>query len=335
MGDSYPKLKVAAVQSAPVFLNREATVEKACQLIRTAGSQGARIVVFPEGYLPGFPYWFYFYPAGDPMCMAWNRELFKNSVVVDSDATEALCAAAQVADAYVVMGINEKDANTLGTMYNTMLFIHRKGFVMGKHRKIMPTFTERIVHRGGDGSTLNVFDTEFGKLGGLICGENVNPLARFVLLAKGECIHAASWPGMVMRAQAHQESIDIRTRNYAFEGKVFVISSTWVFSEEMKDFMELSSEARAKMAGDGGHSAIIGPNGNFITGPSAGGETIVYGDIDIEEIIDAKIRHDIIGHYNRFDILSVNFNPQPQQVLIETGGLLPKASENFVEIYEN
>lgn len=323
MGDTYPKLKVAAVQAASVFLNREATVKKACDLIREAGANGAKIIVFPEGFIPAFPYWFYFYPAGDPKCKVWNRELFKNSVVVPSEATDQLCAAAREANAYVVMGINEKDPDTMGTMYNTQLFIHREGYIIGKHRKLVPTFTERIVHCGGDGSSLIVVDTEYGKLGGLICGENVNPLARFVLLAKGECIHAASWPALVSGAQATIESLDIRTRYYAYEGKVFVISSTWVFSEEMKDILCLSSEIREKLVGDGGHSAIIGPSGNFIAGPSTGGETIVYGEIDLEEIIDAKIRHDVVGHYNRFDVFSVNFNPRQLRPVIETDTWAP------------
>ena len=317
MGDIYPQCKVAAVQASSVFLDRVASVEKACRYIKEAGANGAKIIVFPECYLPGFPYWFYFYPAGDPKCIEWNRELFKNSVVVPSQETDQLCAAAKEAQAYVVMGINEKEAGTLGTMYNTQLFIHKDGYLMGKHQKLVPTFIERIVHTGGDGSTLITCDTDYGTLGGLICGENVNPLARFVLLARGESIHAASWPCLTSKAQASLESLDIRTRYYAYEGKVFVISSTWVFTEEMKDILCLSKEIRDQMVGDGGHSAIIGPDGNFISGPSQGGESIIYGTIDLERIIDAKIRHDVIGHYNRFDVFSVNFNSNKQKVLYE------------------
>lgn len=304
MGDVYAKLKVAAVQAAPVFLDREATVEKACQLILEAGRQGAEIIGFPECYIPGFPHWFTFHYPQD--CRGFFKELFKNAVEVPSEATERLGQAARAAKAYVVMGINEKEPRTLGTLYNTQLFIDRDGSLLGKHRKIVPTLFERLVHKGGDGSTLQVFPTAFGELGGLICGENTNSLARFALLAQGEKIHVAAWPAFATKdCDIYKRGIEIRTRYHAFEGKVFVISSTGIFSQEMVERLCDTEEKRRMVVDSGGFSAILAPNGDYLAGPLTSGEGILYADIDLEQIIEGKFSHDLIGHYNRFDLFTL------------------------------
>lgn len=310
MGDVFPKVKLAAAQVAPVFLNREATVQKACEIILEAGRNGAGIIGFPECYIPGFPHWYQFFKAEDRESKMFFRELFKNAVVIPSPATDELCAAAREANVYVVMGLNEKEPGTTGTLYNTQLFISNNGEIMGKHRKLVPTNTERLVHTGGDGSTLNVFPTEYGELGGLICGENTNSLARYAMLAKGEKIHVAAWPAFVMPKSVHQHrAIDFRVQNHAFEGKLFAISVTGVFSEDMIDMMCPDDEARSLVIHDGGHSSIIGPKGEFLVEPSSG-EKIIYADVDMEDCIEAKMSHDVIGHYNRFDIFRLTVNEE-------------------------
>lgn len=309
MGDTYPEFKVAAVQAAPVFLDREKTTEKACQLIRAAGREGARVIGFPEAFIPAFPHWFDYRIARE--CKDFIKELFKNAVEIPSATTEALCAAAREAKATVVMGLNERDPGTLGTLYNTQLFIGPDGRILGKHRKLVPTWTERLVHTGGDASTLKSFAGDFGSVGGLICGENTNSFYRMALLLQGERIHVASWPAFPGRSR--QEAIEIRTRYYAFEGKCFVISSTGVFSEEMKNLLCPTPEQKAKIVGSGAFSSIIGPTGEYLAGPDTGGETILYAEVDPELIIDEKISHDLTGHYNRFDLFTLVIDDRPTQ----------------------
>jgi aliphatic nitrilase len=331
MGDTFPKLKGAVVQAAPVFLDREATVAKACRFIEQAADLGVQLVVFPECYIPAFPHWFNFYPAEHPLIMRFYQELFKNAVVVPSPATDQLGQAAKKARAYVVMGINEKEANSYGTLYNASLFFNPEGELIGKHRKLVPTIYERMVHTGGDGSTLDVFDTPYGRISSLICGENTNPLARFTLLAKGEVIHAALWPALPL---AHQkvvmDGLDIRIKAHAYEGRIFVLSSTGIFTEEMKDAMELDEAARKQFASDGAHSGILNPLGQFLVGPDVPGETVLCADLDIEQVVAGKYLHDLTGHYNRFDIFTLKVNRSTHRPLVETGEPELKALPSYM-----
>ncbi len=313
-GESYPKVKVAAVQAAPVFLDRDATVAKACRLIEEAGDAGARIVVFPECFIPGFPHWFNFYVALDPPTHRFNVALFENAVDVPGPTTKQLGEAAKRAGAYVVMGINERAPGSYGTLYNSMLFLGPDGEIAGRRRKLVPTLTERLVHAGGGGDGMMVVETPYGGLSGLICGENTNYLAKFALLAEGEVIHAASWPAFPLDTEVYQKDwIDIRTRSHAFEGKVWVISSVGVFSEEMKDALELDATARARFQGDGGHSAVISPNGQFVAGPLDAGEGLLSAEIDLQEVVAGRLFQDQTGHYNRFDLfkLTVDRSERP------------------------
>lgn len=312
MGDTFAKVKAAAVQASPILLDREATVTKACRLIEEAGDGGARVIGFPEGYIPAHPYWYHFHRILDPICTRLNIELFKNAVVVPSPATDALAKAARRAHAYVVMGCAEKDAGSFGTLYNTQIIFGPDGRVLGKHRKLVPTLGERLIYTGGDGSTLNTYDTPFGGLSGLICGENLNSLARMSLLMDGEVVHVASWPAFGARGFERQfHTMDVRMRYYAFEGRVFVISSAAVWTEEMKDVLELDETARSGFFAEGGHSGILNPMGDYIAGPQDAGETILYADLDLEQVTRGKIMQDMTGHYQRFDVFSLAVNREP------------------------
>ena len=328
MGDTFAKPKAAAVQAAPILLDREATVAKACRLIEEAGDAGARVIGFPEGYIPAHPYWYDFYGVNDPICNRFNVELFKNAIVVPSPATDALGKAARRAQAYVVMGCAEKDAGSYGTIYNTQIIFGPDGRVLGKHRKLIPTAGERLVHTGGDGSTLLTYDTPFGGLSGLICGENINSLARTALLLDGEVVHVASWPTFATRGYERQfHTMDIRMRYYAFEGRIFVISSAAVWTEAMKDVLELNAEARSRFFGEGGHSGILNPIGDYIAGPQDGGETILYADLDLEQVARGKIIQDVTGHYQRFDVFSLGVNRTPHgQGIRQPGRVAPGAA---------
>jgi predicted amidohydrolase len=304
VGDTYPRLRVAAVQAAPVFLDREATVEKTCRLIEEAAKKDAKIVGFSECFVPGYPHWVDWAKAKDrPKAAERYLQLFKNAIEVPSPATEQLCETAKQNDCYVVVGINEKEKDTMGTLYNSQLFISRNGTLLGKRRKLVPTYGERFVYQGGDGTDLPVFQTDYGRLGALICGEHSNPLAKFTLLAKGEALHVASWPALTMRG-------DFIPQQCAFEGRLFIISASDIFTKEVKEY--LGTDAEGIELG-GGTSGIYGPQGDIIAKAAANREEIIYAQIDLEEIVRAKMLIDVVGHYNRFDIFQLCVNEQKQQ----------------------
>jgi predicted amidohydrolase len=323
MGDTFPKFKAAAIQAAPVFLNREATVEKACRLILEAANRGAQLIVFPEVFIAGYPYW---HRLDNPFRgKKYFRELVKNAVEVPSPATEKLCHCARQANAIVVMGINEKIPETLGTIFNSNLIIDRQGKIIGCHRKLVPTFIEKLTWGGGDGCSLCVYDTDCGKVGTLICGENLNPLARFALLAQGEQVHAANYPGQPAGDESNHDirhTIEIRSAAQSFEGKVFTIAACGVFTQEIADLLgDTEEKKRMVTKGSIGLSGIFGPNGKFLAGPlDPNEEGMVIAEIDIEQIIEAKLHHDIAGNYNRFDVLSLNINRSPQTAIWEMPG---------------
>ncbi len=320
MGDTLPKFKAAAIQASPVFLNREATVEKACRLIEEAASKGAELIAFPEVFIPAYPWWHRLDNAYRGH--KYFRELVKNSVQIPSPATDMLCQCARKGKVYVVMGINERVPETLGTLYNTNLLIDPKGKILGAHRKLVPTFLEKITWGGGDGHTLKVYDTGIGKLGMLNCGENTNTLARFALIAQGEQVHVANYPGQPVGDESKYDlrhAIEIRSAAHAFEGKLFNVVSCSIFSKEIAEILGDTEEKRRMVnKGNTGLTAIYGPDGKHLAGPmDPNEEGMVIAEIDIEKIIEQKLQHDIVGHYNRFDVLSLNLNRRPQKAIWE------------------
>jgi len=334
MGDTFPKFKAAAVQAAPVFLDRERTLDKAVSLIREASRHGAGLIAFPEVFIAGYPY--------------WNRlenvfkttpffiELLKNSVCVPGPVTDRLCQAAKQAGVHVVIGINERPDNTLGTLYNTNLVIGPEGRILLKHRKLMPTYAEKLVWGFGDGSSLRVLDTPIGKLGTLICGENANPLARFALIAQGEEIHVSNYPSMPGADYGGYDiGTDIRLRGatHAFEGKVFHVVVSSVIDDTVAAKLADTEEKRRILTGpQSGFTGIFAPGGKLMSDPvSPDREEIIYAVCDIEAIIAPKLRHDLAGQYNRFDVLSLNLNRAPCRPIIETG----RISEPDKEISDN
>jgi len=313
VGDQYPKFKAAAVQASPVFLNRDATVEKACQLIREAGRNGASLVAFPETFIPGYPYWIWLdSPLKHDELFV---RLFKEGVEIPGPATDALCQAARAAGIYVVMGVNEKVPTNMGTMWNTNVVIDRNGSILGKHRKLVPTFAEKMIWSRGDGSGMKVWKTDIGNLGTLACGENSNTLARYALLALGEQVHVANYPSLGLGSKLGQNTwIHLRAGAHSCEGKLFTIVSTSTVNQEMVDMLGVTEEKRQFMTAANAYSAIYGPNGEVLASIE-GDEGIIYADIDIELEIARKQWHDIIGHYNRFDVFSLNLNTDADQPL--------------------
>ncbi len=335
MAEAFPTIRVAAVQAAPDYMDREATVEKTCRLMEEAADHGAQLVVFPESFISGYPY-FYLTTLSNPFLEEKKRfvELFHSSVEVPGPATEKLCQAARKAHVYATIGINERDPLSLGTLYNAQLFLDNRGEILGVHRKLAPTIFEKLVYARGDGSGLKIFPTPYGELGGLICGEHTSSLAKFSLIARGEKIHAASWAGFPREIfpEHNVESVLFRIRQHAHEGKIFVISSAGHFSQEMKDLLCRTEEEKARVQTGGGCSAVIGVNGEFLGGPLYEGEGIVYGDINLERIVEAKLRHDVLGHYARFDVLSLNFNEEKLAPIHYTPRTAPRPDHAGTEI---
>jgi aliphatic nitrilase len=327
-------VRVAVVQAAPVFLNREASAEKAIACIEEAGRRGVDLLAFPEGFIPAHPVWYHFHPATGMESLAMATELFKNSVVVPGPTVDALCAAARRAGVNVVIGVCEKQPATTGTMYNSQLFISRDGQLLGKHQKLMPTVGERLVHTGGYGDTLRVFEMDVGRVSGLICGENSNPLAIFALAAQGTQIHVASWPNHFSRNEhCMADAVTFSTRSLSYKGSCFVLNACATISDEMRERLPYTDEDRAFLehAENGGGSSIIGANSLVLAGPMSGAEEgLLVADIDLEDCVRAKLVHDYSGHYNRPDVFTLTVNSTvPVYLQTSQGAPLPPQRGEF------
>ncbi|MES2512333.1 MAG: carbon-nitrogen hydrolase family protein [Pseudomonadota bacterium] len=321
MGDALKKIRLAAVQASPVHLDRDATVEKACGLIREAGKAGASLIGFPEGFIPAHPSWFTVQPGTGKISLGLSQQLFQNSVVIPSPQTDALGTACREAGVTAVIGVCEKRAGTTGTMFNTQLFIGPDGHIMGKHQKLMPTLAERIVHTGGWGDTLKAYDAPFGPVSGLICGENANPLAAAALMAMYPVAHVASWPAFVSPAVKLSEVIMAISRGLAYSMGCFVINATGVLDDAAIEAYQLAPEGRAVLAQlkNRGYASIIGPSGQVLTQPLEG-EGIVYADVDLNDVMVSKILNDFAGHYNRPDVFSLRVNESVPTLLQRDAG---------------
>lgn len=306
------KYRVAAAHVRPVWMDLEASVEKACGLIAEAGQNGARLIVFPEVFLPGYPYWIW---THTPKTGAdFFVRLFKNALELPGAAADRIGRAAREAGAWVVMGATERDG---GSLYNSILYFSDEGELLGTHRKLQPTAAERLIWGRGDGSDLAVYDTPLGRLGGLICWEHTMDLARFALISQGQQVHASVWPGISALRHDPQSAIfnsvaDAAIRHHALCAQSFVICAMTPIGQDTIDAMNLSGQPDMIETG-GGMSAIVGPSGQYIAGPHEGGEEkLLYADIDLDDRLYIKYACDPMGHYGRPDVLRLRFNPNPQ-----------------------
>jgi cyanide dihydratase len=314
----YPKFRAAAVQAAPVYLDLDATVEKSCQLIDEAASNGAKLVAFPEAFIPGYP-WFAF--IGHPeYTKQFYHELYKNAVEIPSLAIQKLSEAAKRNEVYVCISCSEKDG---GSLYLAQLWFNPDGDLIGKHRKMRASVAERLIWGDGSGSLMPVFETEIGNLGGLMCWEHEVPLDLLAMNSQNEQVHVASWPGYF--------DDEIPSRYYAISTQTFVLMTSSIYSEEMKDKICLTQEQRDYFnTFKSGHTCIYGPDGEPISEmlPEET-EGIAYADIDLEKIIDFKYYIDPAGHYSN-QSLSMIFNQNPTPVVRKIG-----ESKNEVLKYED
>lgn len=298
-------IKVAAAQLAPVFLNKEKTVTKACNAITEAGKQGAKLIVFPEAFISGYPDWIWLIPnsKGAELNNLYLK-LVENAVSIPDESTQKLCEAAKKAKINVVMGLHERNTETSNaSLFNSLLFIDDEGTILGKHRKLIPTGGERLIWSQGDGSTLKTYDTSVGKIGGLICWENFMPLARNAIYEQGaQILVSPTWdksPNWILSMQ-----------HIAREGGVFLISCCMALKMEdipdTFDFKTLYPKDRTWI--NTGNSMIVAPNGKILAGPMEAKEKILYADINLNDIIKAKRMFDVVGHYSRPDVFDFKLN---------------------------
>jgi len=308
----FKKLKAATVQTSPVFLNVEKTIDKAVSFIKEAVQNGAKLIAFPEVFVAGYPYWNWIMTPVQGS--KWYEELYKNSVAVDDAVMQKLYKSARDYDMHIVIGINER-GQSYGEIYNTNLIIDNKGKLIGRHRKLVPTWAEKLTWTSGDGSSLKVYDTEVGPIGTLACGENTNTLARFTLLSQGELIHIANYISLPVAPPEYDmaEAIKIRAAAHSFEGKLFTIVSCSTISKEIMETLrpDVPNVEELLSRKSSAFSGFIGPNGAVIGEPLIDNEGIIYADIDLAKCIQPKQMHDILGHYNRFDIFDLRVNITP------------------------
>ncbi|GAB4373841.1 MAG: carbon-nitrogen hydrolase family protein [Calditrichia bacterium] len=304
--------RIAAAQTSPQFLDKTRSIQKACDLIHEAAKKGAKLVVFPEVFIPGYPDWIWVVPNSQAALLNdLYVRLIENSVAIPDAATEQLCQAAKKAKIHVVMGLHERNREASNySLYNTMLVIDDQGNIVGKHRKLIPTGGERLVWAMGDGSTLQVFDTVLGKLGGLICWENYMPLARQAMYAEGaQILLAPTWD----KSENWLNSL----RHIAREGGLFVVGCcSAIRMEDIPDELEFKSYyPEGKEWINTGNSCIINPRGEFIAGPLEAKEDILYADIDLREIAAAKRMFDVAGHYARPDVFQFAVNRKATMIM--------------------
>jgi nitrilase len=297
----------AAVQATPVFLDREACVEKACGLIAEAGANGAGLIVFGETWIPTYPDWVWRAGVWDGDSRRLFGLLLDNAVEVPSAATDAIGTAARRAKAHVSIGINERDPNG-STLYNTQVYFGPDGSLMGKHRKLMPTGGERLVWGYGDGSTLVTFDTPFGRLGGLTCWENYMPLARYAMYAQGIDVWCApTWDTSDVWVPTLQ--------HIAKEGRVFVIGvAPLLRGSDVPDHVP----GRKLWGGEDdwmsrGLSTIVGPEGQILAGPLVEQEGILYAEIDVSKARSTRFQFDPVGHYSRPDVFQLTVDTRERR----------------------
>ena len=298
-------MKVAAVHAAPVFLDRGKTIEKAVGLIEDAGRAGARFVVFPEAFIPCFPYWINLAPplSLQPLYI----RLWENAVDLAEEpgVVLPLQQAARRAGTVVVMGLNERSG---GTLYNAQLFIDERGEILGCRRKLVPTLAERTVWGYGNGSTLSVWNTSIGKVGGLMCYEHTMNLARQALIAQGIELHASSWPSLgTLRGReglSHQQ-VEIMCRNHAITGQCFVVVAMNPIAADVFEVMEPYIGKTDLMRPGPAWSAIVHPNTTLLATETGDKDTLVVAEVNLRDIIGMKYFVDGAGHYSRPEVLSL------------------------------
>jgi aliphatic nitrilase len=299
-----PRIRVAAAQIAPDLESPGGTVAKVLDVIAEAAGKGARLVVFPETFVPWYPYFSFVQP---PVLTGGEHiRLYEHAVTVPGPVTEAVAGAARRHNIVVVLGVNERDH---GSLYNAQLVFDADGSLKLRRRKITPTFHERMIWGQGDGAGLTVVETSVGRIGALACWEHYNPLARYALMAQHEEIHVAQFPGALV-GPIFAEQIEVTIRHHALESGCFVVNATGWLTEAQ--IAKIAPDERMRRALTGGcMTAIISPEGSHLVPPLTQGEGILLADLDMALIVKRKRMMDSVGHYARPELLSLLLDDRP------------------------
>ena len=303
--------KVAVVQAAPVFPDLDATLDKGIALIEEAAENGARLIGFPETWIPGYPWWIWLdSPIGG---LRFVQQYHENSLRKDSPQLQKLCDAARDNDMFVVMGASERAG---GSLYISQFFIDAEGTLLDVRRKLKPTHVERTVFGDGHGNNLSVYETELGRIGGLCCWEHLQPLSKYAMYAQNEQIHVGAWPSFSLyRDKAYSLGPDLNmavSSVYAAEGQCYFLAPCGVISEDMVELMADAPTKRELLPAGGGHAMIFGPDGASLCDYlDESAEGLLYADIDLGAISIAKSFADPAGHYSRPDVTRLLLNTSP------------------------
>jgi predicted amidohydrolase len=322
----YSEFRLAAIQAAPVYFDREASTEKACRLIEEAGAKGATIAAFGETWLPGYPFFVWTSPF-DEKFWEGSAEYLATAVEIPGPTTDRLCAAAKKGGVDVVIGVVERDGRTQGSVYCTLLFVGKEGEILGRHRKLKPTHRERTLWSEGDGSGLRVYERPYARISGMACWEHNMLLPGYVLMSEGTQIHVAAWPGSEKEAPAAPRSVWSRqlllSRAFASQAGAYVILAAGLCSPE-----DVPERYREWAYTNTGESCIIDPRGEVIAGP-AEGETILMATGSTRHVFAAKAACDVAGHYSRPDIFQLMVDRSPRRHVFTSDDPLPEEEEEL------
>ncbi len=329
--DDFGTVKVAGVQMAPVYMDRDATVDKICEKITEASETGAKVIAFPEAIVPGYPYWIFL--GNFDYHLKYYRKLYRQAVEIPSESVRKISAASRKAKAYVCVSVTEKSGASL---YLTQLWFSPTGDLIGKHRKFKATNVEKTIWGDGDGSMAPVFETEYGNLGGYMCWEHILPLNLALMASQNEQIHVAAWPNGLEGEEGlyTNRASTIITQYYALSNQCFCIMCTNIYTEEIRDVVGYDDYSRNLNKPGFGATKIIAPNGCVIAeAPSPDEEAIVVADCDLSMIIDGKFCTDPAGHYSTPGFLSLIFD-QTEHLPVKKIGMQADHSISFEELQE-